>query len=103
MAISKGDSCAMQNLVYMYKSTNLKYDKSYVIDYFLKINKPEKLKDIYFHDDCVIELLVDNYKLRKKNNDLEKEISDLKIHILASPEGELYFEAKKSWSACLAN
>ena len=36
-------------------------------------------------------------ELQRENTEYKKEINELKTHIMASPEGELYFEAKKRW------
>ena len=100
-AIEKGNSKAMTNLISMYRSSSIPNNKSDVINYFLKINKPEKLQEIYNYDDCVIELLIENNKLKSKNNELEKKINELETHIMASPDGELYFEAKENWDVNL--
>ena len=50
-AIEKGSSAAIYNLVNLYKHTDLKKNKEKAIKYFTKINKPEKLKDIYDSND----------------------------------------------------
>ena len=97
MAIAKNIMDAMDNLVLLYKTTDLKNDKEYVINYFLKINELDKLKEIYNYDDYHIQLIMDNDKLMKKIAESDKKINELEAHIKASPDGELYFQAKESW------
>ena len=99
MAIEKGRITSINNLVIIYKKT--KTNKQDIINYFLKINQQDRLKDIYKYDDYDIQLIVDYSKLTKKITEFEKKINELETHIMASPEGELYFEAKEHWSKCL--
>lgn len=82
-------NAAIEKLISLY-NTDLKEQKEYAINYFLKINKPEKLKEIYKYDDYHIQLLKENYKIKK-------ELNELKTHLEASPEGKLYLEAKEEW------
>ena len=88
-------------LTSLYVTTNLKNDKQYAIDYFLKINHQDKLKEIYAYDDYDIQMIIDNKKRAVEIAQLIKENSELRVHIMASPNGELYHEAKESWDKCL--
>ena len=99
MGVIKDDVDCLNNLIILYKNTNFKTNKQNVIDYFLKINKLDRLKEIYNYDDYVIQLITDNNKLTKNTTSLKRKIDELETHIMASPDGELYFEAKNNWNA----
>lgn len=100
LAIENNYPDAFDNLARMYRDSILKNDIHQVIDYFSKINQLEKLKIIYRCDnDKIIQLIGDYWKQKEKITQLEKENNDLKTHIMASPDGELYFQAKESWNA----
>lgn len=103
LAIEKNDLEEIRSLINLYRSTTLKDDKQYVIDYFLKIDEPSKLKEIYNYDDFDVQLIVHNNQQIKEVTELRKENGDLKTYIMASPDGELYFEAKECWNAHSSN
>lgn len=42
-----------------------------------------------------------NIRLKKENEELKKEVDKLRMHILSSPDGELYFEAKQNYESCI--
>ena len=92
--VEMGNSNGINGLIEYYRKS--KSNKSDVINYFLKNNKKEILKRIYGYDDYVIEIIINNNKLTQEN-------SELKVHIMASPDGQLYFEAKNNWDANLPN
>ena len=98
MAIEKGDMEEVDQLTRLYRLTDLKNDKEKVISYYTKINKMDRLKEIYNFDDNHMQLIVNNNKKEEKINKLKRKIKELKTHIMASPEGELYFEAKAHYS-----
>ena len=101
MAIEKNNLSALNNLTVIYKTTtDWHQNRDGVIDYYLKINRQEKLKEIYNCNDYGIQMILDNKKLTKEISTLKKKIDELETHIMASPEGELYFEAKESWDKC---
>ena len=101
MAIIKENPEGITYLVILYQSTDLKNNKQDVINYFLKINKSDKLMEIYGYDDYDIKLIVEHCKQQSEISRLKRKIDELETHIMASPEGELYFEAKNNWNACL--
>ena len=92
----KDASLAM--LVETYRIAHMKNNTQYVINYFKKINRLDKLKEIYDIDDYLLGMIVNYSKLINKTNELEKENDELKTHIMASPDGKLYFEAKENWN-----
>lgn len=85
LAISKGNKHGLDNLCYMYKNF---YCPEYneVLEYFLQINQKDRLKDVFSFDTLLDVVL----KFKKENE-------EMKNHILASPEGPLYFEALENW------
>lgn len=87
----------IDHLTELYITSDLKNERDYVINYFIKIDATDRLKKIYAYDDFTIKLLVENYRLKNDNNKLIEEIGQLKAHIQASPDGELYFKAKAEW------
>lgn len=66
------------------------------INYFISINKPEFIKQIYKYDDYVINILIDLPIVKEKNNHLKKLLDELTTYILQTPDGELYFELEES-------
>lgn len=103
-AIEKGNVDAFNFLsvvVVSFEEIN-KY-KIALINYLIENNQFIKIKNIKGSDEQMIEFIMNNKKLEKENKELRKEIEELKTHIMASPEGELYFEAKESWSKQLQN
>jgi TPR repeat protein len=88
---------ALTGLITLFQTTDLKNDKKEVIDYFIKIGSPEKLKMIYPYNEYEIDLIVKHAELTKKVEQLEEKNAELNAHIEASPEGELYLAARKDW------
>ena len=112
-SFERGYEIAFNLLSYAYRMNIFKKDKMEIINYFHKINKPKKVKQIFGYDDYTLELIINNYKITKENSELANKISelankitelenknnDLETHIMASPDGPLYFEAKENWHA----
>ena len=94
-AINKNDTYARNNLIVLFKE--LSVSKIEIIQHLYEINGLEYLKNLYGYDDFTIETIQQNIELKDKNSKLEKEISDLNMHIESSPEGKLYLEAKQEW------
>lgn len=94
-AASDGCERALVYLSVLYQE--YKRDKNDVITYFIKIGEVKYLKDIYGYDDDIMRIVVRNYELEKENIILKKENEEMRNHILASPDGELYFEALEQW------
>ena len=91
----------INTLIHLYRSTDLKNDISYVSNYFLSINKKDKLLEIYSAEEIVeqyFKIDQENQKLNNKIINIEKENREMKLHIDLSPDGELYIEAKKDWN-----
>ena len=93
----KGDLLTLNTLVSVYKYSYFKNRKAEIFDYFYGIDEIEKLKDIYNFDDYDIMVIKTKYELEEQNIKLKAEISHLKTHIESSPDGKLYFEAKREW------
>ena len=85
LAIENGNFVGISNLRCLYK-TYSPPDDNEVIDYFIKIGYKHELKHIFSFDN-----LLDIILKQKKEN------QEMKNHILASPEGPLYFEALAAW------
>ena len=81
-AIDKGNALAMNNLLSMYKTIKT-FDKQQVIDYFIKINSVDKLKEIYKYDDYDLNMIFEIKRLKNENN-------LMKSHIESSPDGEQF-------------
>ena len=92
-----GNPRSFEFLAKIYEEYTGERDKNYILNYFLNAGKEEKLKTIYSYSDDVIEILVKNYKLEQEVKSLRVENLEMKNHILASPDGPLYFEALKQW------
>lgn len=71
-AVMLGYEKAVDKLVEVYKSPIYKNRmQSYVIPYFIKLDKPEKLKEIYGYDDNALYVMKQNAQLKKEFADLE--------------------------------
>lgn len=97
MAINKGDNDVIHNLVILYKDNKDEIDKDIVINSLSKINQLDCLKKIYGYNDDCISYIKKVLNHEKEIDELKKENDELTKHIMASPDGELYFEAKKHW------
>lgn len=97
MSSDRGYINAIDHLAKTYKTYRSQYAQKDIIEYFHKINHIEKIKDIYDYDDYTISLIKENYELKQENQRLSHENSDLKLHVMSTPEGPLYFEALKDW------
>ena len=93
----KGSLYAFLKLVSVYKKPYFKNKQADIFDYFYNIGQLEKLKDIYNFNDYVITVIKTKYELEAQNIKLKVENLDLKTHIESSPDGKLYFEAKREW------
>jgi TPR repeat protein len=90
LAIADNNRNGIGNLVEVYR--NYKPNDEEIIQYFISINAKDQLKKIFSHD-----YLLDMVMSLKKEN------TEMKNHILASPDGELYFEALNSWKKKIKN
>lgn len=97
LAIEHDRPLALDKLVNLYTKSAFKDKKNEIIEYFNKINRLDKLNKLYKFDDYTISIIRDNYQYKSEINDLKNKITDLETHIAVSPEGHLYFEAKKEW------
>ena len=97
MAINKGDNDVIHNLVILYKDNKDEIDEDIIIKGLSKINQLDCLKEIYGYNDDCINFIKKVLNHEKEIDELKKENDELKKHIMASPDGELYFEAKKHW------
>ena len=86
LAIKYGNIHGLDNLCWMYKFFYRPDNVYEVISYFLEINQTNRLKDAFSFED-LLEIVL---RLKHENN-------EMKNHILASPEGSLYFEALADW------
>lgn len=105
-----GSDLAINNLCIIYAKSYFKNKRNEIIQFFSKINQIEKIADIYGFDETICTIIRDNYKYQKtitdyelEISDLKKEVANLKAHIAASPDGELYFQAKSEWDNINAN
>ena len=96
-ALEKNHPTALNRILILYRDTDLKNDRAYVIDYFNKINKLDRVKLIYKYDDWVIDLIKENLEMKNRIKGLENDNSEMQDHIMASPEGSLFFEAREDW------
>ena len=98
MALSnKCDNVALENLSNLYRNKPNVRPKEYVTNYFLSIAKEDFLKEIYNYGDFEIMTLKERFELQKELEKYKKENVEMKNHILASPDGPLYFEALQQW------
>ena len=97
IAVEKNNIVALNNLATLYTRNFFADKKDDIVQYFNKINRTDKLVQIYNFDEYTITLIKNNYKLKNKNASLKTKNNDLKTHIAASPDGILYLEAKKEW------
>lgn len=97
MAIDKNYEISLSNLINLYKRRKFLRDKKCVVNYFIKIGKENCLKDIYFYDDEDIVLLKERFNFEQELQKSKKENAEMKTHILASPDGPLYFEVLEQW------
>ena len=104
VAIEKNNPVALNNLIILYKKDFFADKRDNIIQYFNKINRMDKLVDIYNFDEYTLTVIKNNYKLKNKNanlktknNELQQNINKLETHIAATPDGQLYLEAKKEW------
>ena len=95
-AINKKVAVAINNLILLFTESSI--SKIEIIQHLYEINSLESLKKIYNYDDFMIETIQQNIELKEKNYKLEKEVSELNIHIESSPEGKLYLAAKEEWN-----
>ena len=93
----KGDTGSLKSIIGIFKNQYYKDKQRKVIEYLYEINQLDKLKDIYDFNDYVIDCIKKKYELESLVTKLQKENQDLKTHIESSPDGTLYFEAKKEW------
>ena len=84
-------------LVILYKNNHNVRNKDYVTEYFLNAGKENCLKEIYNYKDFEIEMLRERFDMKKENEKLKIENEEMRNHILASPDGPLYFEALEEW------
>jgi TPR repeat protein len=90
LAIEDKNLNGIDNLVQVYMRYRVSDDE--IIEYFIKIGKKSELRKIFSPD-----------KLLDMFLNLRKENTEMKNHILASPEGLLYFEALSSWKHDIQN
>ena len=96
-AIEHNNEEAVDKLYFVYsKMQNI--NKQEVVEYFIGIDRADKLKELFDYEDFEIEIMKHYNKLRKTNGLLEKENKDFRDHIDASPDGEAYYEARESWN-----
>jgi len=96
LCIEKKYTCAMNNLFLLYLE-HKNYDRA-VYCYHLCIKYGNKISEHILAHLPEIEFV--KYELKQKiteNEKLRKENEQLKAHIIASPDGELYFEAKSHY------
>ena len=87
LAIKNGNMNGVSNLRFVYQTYPPDDDEVIgVIEYFIKIGYKHELKKI-FSSDTLLDLVL---KQKRENQ-------EMKNHILASPEGSLYFEALANW------
>lgn len=96
-ALEKNHPTAMNRLLILYRDTELKNERDYVINYFNEIGKLDKIKLIYNYDDFVIKLIKENLDQKNRIKALEQDNNEMMDHIMASPEGSLFFEARDDW------
>ena len=84
-------------LVILYKNNPNVRTKGYVTEYFLNLGRENCLKQIYKYENFEIEMLKQRYDMKKENEKLKTENQEMRNHILASPDGPLYFEALEEW------
>lgn len=89
--IEKGNIQASEFLAKLYSVTQVLGNQEYVINYLFENNQENLLKKIYNYDDYAIKMI-------KQNRELVKENQDLRTHILAKPDGELFMECLKSFN-----
>lgn len=94
----------IENFVGMYIASKHLWKKDDIIQSLAKFDELDKLKEIYNFDDYCIKCIKENYAIKKELDTVKKELDsvkkenyELKSHIMASPDGELYFEAKNHW------
>ena len=96
MSVMSGDQKAINDLINLYKK-NI-FDKDTVTNSLFKLNLLNELWTIYGYDSYCIKAIETNLISEKKIRKLKKKNAKMKLHILASPDGKLYFEAKKHWN-----
>lgn len=99
IAIERNHKQAFINLILLYKTPYFANKIGHVIQYLNKINRLDKITDIYTLDEFLISVIKKYYALEAENAILKTKINDLETHIAASPDGTLYLEAKKQWDA----
>jgi len=72
IAITRGSQQATEKLVQIYKNTNLKEQVTNTVNYFMGINKVNKLQKIYKFDSDVMDLLKENVEMRDKIDTITK-------------------------------
>ena len=97
MAANRNFEMGLQNLIALYQKSEVKRDKKYVVNYFLTVGKEKALTQIYNYDKEDLGMLKERFELEKENEKMKIENREMRNHILASPDGPLYFEALKQW------
>jgi TPR repeat protein len=100
-AVKKGDKFSLKELTALYRTTQRKSPKiktnEYVINYYVSLGKEKYLSTIFGYSTEHIQTLIENFEMRKENESLKKENREMKNHIMASPDGPLYFETLGEW------
>jgi TPR repeat protein len=92
MAILNGSQQAITNLIKLYNTKDIKVDKDHAIKFFLKIKKPEIIKELYNLDQDYMKLLEENYKLKNEidedlikliteNDKLKRDVEDYRLGV----------------------
>lgn len=104
------DSEVINDLTSLYCTTELKTDRAYVINYFLKICEADKLNAIYGYTDYDIKIFKELNNLKQQIIEQKEQIehgksqiAEYEAHIMATPDGELYFEMREDWETNVKN
>lgn len=95
-AIEMGDKHSLSLLADLYRTIRDVKGDRYIHDYFLE-RYPEGLKNIYGYGSDIIVMLLEGFEAKKEVEKLRKENEEMRGHIMASPDGPLFFEALKDW------
>lgn len=87
----------LNDLAILYKKPYFTDKQNEIIAYFNKINRIDKLAELYGFDEYIISLLRDNYQLELENNNIKEDIEKLERQIGLTEEGELFLEIKREW------
>ena len=88
---------SLNHLVSLYKYSYFKNSVMDIARYFDKVDRLDKLGQLYGFDEYVISVVKDNCRLEKENIDLRVSIACLETTIGSSVEGKLYLEVRKEW------